>query len=74
MLLLGENYCSVMGRKCGKCQDASKRKKGKKEEEEKQWFTSSFSLRKVPENEAWSVGKLFRFKDITHGVVVFFYI
>ena len=47
-----------------------KKKKKEEEEEEKQWFTSSFSLRKVPENEAWSVGKLFRFKDITPGFFV----
>ena len=45
-------------------------KKKKKKKKKKQWFTSSFSLRKVPENDAWSVGKLFRFTDITHGFFV----
>ena len=45
-----------------KCQNTSKKKK--------KWFTSSISLRKVPENDVWSVGEQFRFIDITHGFFV----
>ena len=33
----------------------------------KKSFTSSFSQRKVPENDVWSAGEQFRFIDITHG-------
>ena len=44
--------------------------KKKKKKEEKQWFTSSISLRKVPENDVWSVGEQFRFIDISEGFFV----